>query len=223
MKIIFSSKQISDLNGESILKDKTLSQLKRVTDILVIDDDVFTFLDVLKKHEFNIDHKPDIQSLKDVEAYDIILCDIRGVGKFLGSKYEGAYLIKQIKEKYPNKIVISYTANDYDPSFQEYLKYADAIMPKGSALEDWAALLERILRENADPVKQWSRTREALLNANVPTAIVAEYEVKYVKAIQSGSFESIKKTFDKPNKVGAEIMFALVNSIIDKMLKKNEG
>ena len=97
---------------------------------MVIDDDEFIYLDPLRKSEYRIEHRRDIQSLKDVAEYDVILCDIRGVGKFLNSQFEGAYLVKQIKEKYPNKIVISYTANSYDPKFQEYLSYADATVAK---------------------------------------------------------------------------------------------
>ena len=88
--------QISDLNGEQILKDITLSKLKRNVDILIIDDEDFPLLDELKRHEFNIEYKNDISSLKDVEPYAIILCDVRGVGKFLGSVEEGAYLVSSI-------------------------------------------------------------------------------------------------------------------------------
>ena len=37
--------QISDLNGEQILKKITLSKLKREVDILIIDDEDFPLLD----------------------------------------------------------------------------------------------------------------------------------------------------------------------------------
>lgn len=220
MCIYFIFREISNLNGDAIMNEISLSQIKKMTDILVIDDDSFTYLDALKSHEFNIDYKTDLQSLKDVEAYDIILCDVRGVGKFLGSEYEGAYLVKQIKEKYPNKTVISYTANNYDPGFQYFLEYADAIMPKGSSLEDWSALLDEKLRERANPVQQWERTRKELLDAGVSTIKVAKMEDQYVKAIQNKSFESIKKLYENQNTKEAEIMKALLSSAVATILKK---
>ena len=148
------------------------------------------------------------------------MCDIRGVGKFLNSQYEGAYLVKKIKEKYPNKIVISYTANDYTPDYQQYLQYADAIIPKGTSLEDWDSLLTQKLRELADPVKMWEKTRNALLEVKVPTITVAEYEAQYVKAVQNNNFESIRKLFSGQQKIGAEIMLSLLTSVVVKLIKE---
>ena len=213
MCIYYIPRKLSDLNGEPILREITLSQLKRNTEILVIDDDEFVYLESLKKIEYHIEHRTDIQGLKDVAEYDIILCDIRGVGKFLRSPYEGAYLVKQIKEKYPNKIVISYTANDYDPKFQEYLAYADATIPKGTALEDWDAMLTQMLNELVDPVKQWEKARNALLAAGVSTVMVAQYESQYVKAVKNGDYNSLKDVYINSKKPGKDIMISLLSMI----------
>lgn len=213
MCIYYIPRKLSDLNGEPILREITLSQLKRNTEILVIDDDEFVYLESLKKIEYHIEHRTDIQGLKDVAEYDIILCDIRGVGKLLRSPYEGAYLVKQIKEKYPNKIVISYTANDYDPKFQEYLAYADATIPKGTALEDWDAMLTKMLNELVDPVKQWEKARNALLAAGVSTVMVAQYESQYVKAVKNGDYKSLKDVYVNSKKPGKDIMISLLSMI----------
>lgn len=211
---------IFELNGDSILKEKSLSTIKKLTEILVIDDKDFVFLDALRKHEFSIQQKYDLTHLSDASEYDIILCDIRGVGKFLESDYEGANLIKAIKTKYPNKIILAYTANDYDASFQKYLDYADGIVPKGTyGLDDWVSLLEETLNDCADPIKQWERTRKLLLKANVSTIDVAKYESQYVKAIRNESFESFKKLFGKKKHVGDSIMIELVSSVIAKIIK----
>ena len=212
--------KLSELNGDSILKEKNLSAIKKLTDILVIDDKDFTFLEALRKYEFCIQQKYDLTHLSDVEAYDIILCDIRGVGKFLESDFEGANLIKELKTKYPNKTILAYTANEYDANFQKYLDYADGIIPKGSyGLEDWVSLLNDTLEQCANPVAQWERTRKMLLKANVSTIDVAKYESQYVKAIKSGSFESFTKLYGNTNKIGANIMIDLTSSIIAKLLK----
>ena len=56
----------------------------------------------------------------------------RGVGKFLGTDFEGAYLIKQLKVKYPDKTIIAYTANPYEATFEQFLDYAVQTIPKGA-------------------------------------------------------------------------------------------
>ena len=43
MKLCLIRNEIADLNAEPVLKNYSLSQLKRVTDILIIDDDPFTY------------------------------------------------------------------------------------------------------------------------------------------------------------------------------------
>lgn len=193
--------QISDLNGEQILKEITLSKLKREVDILIIDDEDFPLLDDLEKHEFNIEYKQDITTLKDVEPYPIVLCDIHGVGKFLGSDKEGAYLVSQIKEKYPSKIVISYTADTTAPSVQKYLHYADNVMSKGTSIEDWAELLTESVKKIANPVHVWKKLQTDLLKENVSTRDIAFLEDRFVKSIKTGKYESLKKLNSDNNAV----------------------
>lgn len=212
--------KLSELKGESILNGTNISTLKKEIEILVIDDNEFPFLTVLQQYEFNIKQKNDLTHLSDVAEFDIILCDIRGVGKFLESNFEGANLIKELKTKYPSKIIIAYTANDYDATFQQYLNFADSIVPKGSfSVEDWVSLLTKTLYECVDPSIQWKRTRTALLNAGVSTVEVAKYESQYVKAVKSGSFESINKLYGKKNNEAAKIMVELASSILAKLIR----
>lgn len=207
-------KKISELNGVSVLKGVSLSDLKRKFEILIIDDEEFSFLDALRKHEYNITQKRDLTDLKDAEAYEIILCDIRGVGKFLQTDYDGAYLIKQLKTKYPDKTIIAYTANSYDASFEEYLGYAIQTVPKGTyALEDWTALLDQLLNDIIDPVKIWEKTRKKLLDAGVSTVEVAKYESKFVSAVKSGKLEKWQKTCESETGKGVEIILSMLKAI----------
>ncbi|MBQ4631161.1 MAG: hypothetical protein IJB70_09285 [Clostridia bacterium] len=221
MYVYYIPHRLCELNGVNILKEQNLSTLKKMTSILVIDDRDFTYLEPLKQYEYNISQKNDLNMLTDVEAFDVILCDIRGVGKFLESTFEGANLIKQLKKKYPNKTIIAYTANDYDASFQEYLVYADEIVPKGGYdIEDWDSLLTRILKECANPTTQWKKTRKALEEADVQTVDIAKYESDYVKAVKSGKFDSIRKLYCNSDKKGSQIMIELLSSIAVKLLTK---
>ena len=207
-------KKVSDLNGVSVLKGITLSELKKKFEILIIDDEEFSFLDALRKHEYNITQKRDLTDLKDAEAYQIILCDIRGVGKFLETEYDGAYLIKQLKMKYPDKTIIAYTATPYDPSFEKFLGYAIKTVPKGTyGLDDWTALLDQLLNDVIDPVKIWEKTRRQLLEAGVSTIDVAKYESKFVSAVKKGKLEKWQKSCESKSGEGIQIVLAMLKAI----------
>ena len=123
---MFFKKEISELSGYYSL-DK-LNSKRQTTKILIIDDEAFTFLEALRKLQFNIEYKQDIDTLSDISGYNIILSDIRGVGRKFSKQFGGAFLIHEIKKNYPEKIGIIYTANDYDPSFQQFFRKADFII-----------------------------------------------------------------------------------------------
>ena len=214
-------KKIAELNGEAILKEISITDLKKMAEIIVIDDHEFDYLHDLQKYDFNIRQKNDLTDLSDVEVYSIILCDIRGVGKFLKSKYDGANLIKQLRSKYPNKIILAYTAEPYEADFEQFLSSADEVIAKGTyTIELWAALLEKYIKVLADPVKQWERTRKKLFDAGVSTVDVAKYESEYVKAVKRGSFESFKKLYGNKSHPGSSIMMELVSSVLAKLISK---
>lgn len=209
---------LNNLNPNTAIT--SIADLKNKIQILVIDDRDFSFLDSLINREFRIRQRKDIDDINDVVSFDIILCDIRGVGKFLNSQYEGANLIKEIKTQHPNKYVIAYTANDYDARFENYLNYADKVFAKGMlGPEDWASMLEEALKSQASPANLWKKTRKALLDAGVPTITVAKYESAYVQSLNNGDYESFDKLCNTRENNGTEILKDMTTSVIAKLLK----
>jgi hypothetical protein len=83
---------IKDLNIPG-LKLKSIE--RKQVPILIIDDEEFEYLDHIKTHRFDVEYFEDIQSIESAENYEIILCDIQGVGKKFKSKFEGAHVIVQ--------------------------------------------------------------------------------------------------------------------------------
>ena len=100
--------QLSDLKTYCTFKEDDILKLRRKFEILFIDDDEIAYLENLKSNGFNVTYKTNITNIKDVSAYDIIMCDINGVGESLGK--DGASMAAQIKNAYPNKVIISYSA-----------------------------------------------------------------------------------------------------------------
>lgn len=150
--IFFIKYKLSDLIEVTALQNMTVAELRNKVVILAIDDQDFAAEEYLIKNGFRIDHKKDIDNIRDVEAYAVVLCDIRGVGKSLGSTKEGAFVIKEIKANYPAKQVIAYTGSSYDPAYNEYMNLADAVISKGVSIEDWIALVDEQIQKAVNPI-----------------------------------------------------------------------
>ena len=121
-KVTLTQYTIADLNDYTAFQSLGIADIRRKIDILLIDDEEFLREDSLRKNGFQITHKYDLEDIKDVAQYSVIMCDIRGVGHALGSDKEGAFLIQEIKKMYPGKQV---TNSTYNPDYNGLLSYAD--------------------------------------------------------------------------------------------------
>lgn len=219
-------KEIQDLKLHSVIsKDKGIKELRRSTEILFIDDEKLDIIKSLGNYKYNITHKEDIDSINDAYAYDIILCDVRGVGKKFSDEFEGAFLIREIKANYPNKIVIAYTGSTYDPSYNEYLKEADQIMTKGKRIDEWVETLDGVISKAVNPAYQWKKTRDKLLANDIRISMIATLENEYVKSIENSNFESfeklVKEVKEKNNDNNlSSILDSLISSLIVKIIKE---
>ena len=217
---------IDNLPPRTIVDVKKIPEMRRNTNILVIDDSGFVLIEALRKYGYQVNEKKDLDSVNDVAAYDIILCDIRGVGKFLNSKYEGAKLIQEIKLKYPSKKVIAYTAEDFSPSYSNLIDFADKKVEKGTSVDDWTSLLDDSVKDKYDLKKQWLMTRDALIKESIPIRLVAEYESEYVNAISKGSIDKLIQRYTVNQSNGFAVMIELLkltNNVLSLILKFNGG
>ena len=196
----FFYKTIEQLNGVNILYDISQQKLRENVSIVIIDDDVFPLQGVLEKLGFRFTKKngtsEDI-NINDYLRYDLILCDIAGIATALNSKYQGAFLAHQIKKAFPEKIVISYTSNSYNPDVYRYQSSLDGIVSKSVGIEEWTSILDEKIRILVDPKEQWIRYRDRLLQEGVDIRLIARMESDYVKAVLNRDFTSFKKIYEK--------------------------
>ena len=218
-EICFIKYRIDDLKLSESVKDEKMLDLRRRIDILVIDDENFMPSNFLINNNFRLTYKKDVDNVRDVSEYPIILCDIRGVGKRLSDSYEGAFLIKEIKKNYPTKRVIAYTASQYDATYNQYFEYADEVVQKGLALEDWLKLLDEQIEKIIDPIFQWNNLREKLLSKQVATIEVARLESQFVDSYKKKKFDSFEETANKMNSDVKGIILEFLSSAAVKMIK----
>ncbi len=184
--------KISDLTEKSILQlPNNMGVLRKHVNILVIDDNDFSAEQYLKANGYQIDHKNDIESIKEVEPYEIIMCDISGVGKKLGYEKEGAFIIREIHSNYPNKQIIAYTSFTYNADYNQFFSLADFVASKDLAIDDWIDVLDDQVKSAIDPVYQWKKIRNHLLDNDISTLTIAKIEDKYVQSVDEKNFNSL--------------------------------
>jgi len=190
-------KQIAHLK---VIPRPPLGTLRARVPIVVIDDQGFAYLDVLRNHGFSIQLLNDITDIKAVESYPIVVCDVRGVGKSFGSTFEGAHVISEIKKHYPNKILIVYTGQRFDASFNQYFALCDSSIKKDAESEQWVEVLDNAIAAFVDPIAEWKKLRDYLIDLDVPTIRIAELEDSYVSAVleKRTPFQNEKKLIDLP-------------------------
>ena len=180
MYIFGKPKGIKDLNIPSLKLNKI--ERKQIP-ILVIDDEDFEYLDHIKNHRFDVEYFPDIQTIESASSYEIILCDIQGVGKKFKSKYEGAHVIQELRKKFPFKTIIAYTGYTHDPTYNRFFALADFSVKKDIDGDEWIDKLDEAISIATDPKKRWMKMRDFLLENEVPLFDIMKLEDEFVKAI----------------------------------------
>lgn len=211
--------KISDLSESSALKmPNSIAEFRKNVNILVIDDNDFMPEQHLKANGYQIHHKTDIDTIKDVEPYDIILCDISGVGKKLGFTKEGAFIIREIHKNYPNKRIIAYTSFTYNPELNTYFSMADFVASKDFGIDDWIDVLDEQVQNAIDPVKQWVKLRDYLMEHSISTLTIAKIEDKYVSAVKSRNFDKFKDYLSGKDSTMRSIATDFMTSLCAKII-----
>lgn len=146
MKLLFWKKP------KARLKEKNQDEIKAICKILFIDDKSFPLVDILKSEGWkHVTRIKDVDALEqpEVKEANIIIVDIQGVGKKLKFKDEGLGLIIALKEKFPGKKVIVYSAEDQGKiqAFHPGIDKADKRLSKNSDPYEFQVVIENFSNE----------------------------------------------------------------------------
>ena len=151
--------------------------------IAIIDDQVFPLHDSLRKHGFTLTKFTDIQDINELKSFEIIICDIRGVGQSFQSKYEGAHIVKEIHRKFPNKYLIVFSGSTFNVEYNKFFNLSDKTVKKGTDLSEWVVILDNAIKELINPYKQWEKTRLFLQENEIDSKLLLKFEQAYIKSI----------------------------------------
>ncbi|WP_017222067.1 response regulator transcription factor [Moritella dasanensis] len=142
---IASKAEFVKANVKPVVK-KTLDDFKNETRILFIDDDMrFKVSKILIRsgwvHTKLIKDCDTLDELDVINA-SILFIDVQGVGLSMGFNDEGLGLALAIKEKYPLKKVVIYSAETQGNRFHRALREADSFLAKNADPYEFQRLVE---------------------------------------------------------------------------------
>jgi PleD family two-component response regulator len=136
-------------NSSSKINQEKPNETKRKEDykILFIDDNHsdFKMVSILKKAGWiNTKAIKDLSDLDDIKAREasIIFVDINGVGTHIFED-QGLGLAAALKDKYPHKTIIIYSAEPTGDRFNKKLKKVDDSLPKNAEPYEFISLIEQ--------------------------------------------------------------------------------
>ncbi len=204
---------ISDLTSAISFKDP----VRKNFSIAVIDDDLdYPIKDLLQNLDFVITKFDDIKSINEIQGFDIVVCDIRGVGKSFDSKYGGGYVVKEISDKYPQKYIIICSGSMFKIDFAEYFKIADKYIKKDADLSEWSMVLYNAILELSSPINYWERTRLNFKRRNLDSRIINRIEQEYIRSVIKKDTKYLHKIImkNKSNLSNEYVAFA-VNTLLN--------
>lgn len=194
--------------------ESRINEKRKSFKILAIDDEEFTYLENLERHQFNITHVKDITAIAGVEPFQIILCDLVGVGKKLNPVLQGAHLIGEIKKNYPEKVAIAYTGGPNTDLMVSSLKVADSYIKKDASIDEWCNILDNSILQLANPVSVWKKYRVRLLDAGITPTELIYLENDFVTSFETGpnAFKGALQRRSESLGLGNEVK-TLINSL----------
>ena len=205
---IFRRKNQSRSSGNTainIVKEKSIEKLRERVKILLVDDEEYEIIDILKTRGYDIYYKSDINYLIETEPFDIILLDIKGIAKMFGSPKQGFGFAINVKNKYPQKVVVSFSGTS-DIRINEELHKIDGFIMKDTDVDTWCNRLDKYIKDYCDPNYQWNAIANKLKKDGVNEDVINELKDEFISSFENNSFDSFSSKFMENVKNAKELM-----------------
>lgn len=163
----------------NLIYDNNIHNLRQKVRILIVDDEHFDIIDLLRERKYDIYYIKDITYAIEAEPFDIVIIDILGIGKAIGSGMEGFAVAKEIKKRFPAKQVWCYSGSVIKQEISAQLQEIDGYIPKDTELDKWVEKLDSIISRYCSKEYQEDVLREQLKKCGVDhkdiEKIICEY------------------------------------------------
>ena len=175
-----------DMYTIGMLKEKKISSDIHIDrsnlKICVLDDEGFDINKIYALGYKQVERKLRFENIEDYEKYDIILCDIEGIGNEFDPTHQGLAVAEQIKDQYPEKIVLIYSGKNVE-AYGELPPNIDGALNKVESTTELVKSIEKYYKESMDPYIVWEKTRQRMLDSGISTKTVAVIEDRFCKSI----------------------------------------
>lgn len=175
----------------NLIYDRNIHTLRSKVKILIVDDEEFVLIDILKERKYDIYWKKDITYAVEAEPFDIVVIDIIGIAKTLGSGMGGFTIAKEIKTRYPSKQVWCYSGSVIKPEISEKLKEIDGYISKDTDLDKWAEKLDGIINRYCSKEYQEEVLTGQLRKLQISEGEISQILEEYKKGVESKNFNGI--------------------------------
>lgn len=172
---------INELDSMTFSYKKDLRERIR---FLIIDDEPFVYLEKLRNAKFNVTQIPDITDLHAIAEYNVVICDINGVGNTFSSEYGGAFVLSQMKQLYPDKQYAYYSGKPIYTTRMMALLGNITSITKDAEIDQWTSYFDKFIENSANPRFAWKQMKELCVANDVATFSIARMEDEYVRVIK---------------------------------------
>lgn len=177
---------------EELPFNRSSSELKKKTKIVVIDDEEDSFpYKLLQDDGYTIEwwDKVDSQKLHRLESgdFDIIILDILGVADKELSDTDGIGVLKRIKSVNKNQIIVAFSGQSYDLSKTEFWKLADDALSKPVTFIQCKEILDSLIRKHININSYWKAVKDLLVVNKASPATIRKIEKEIYKSLEGNS------------------------------------
>ncbi|MBP2544641.1 response regulator [Acinetobacter guillouiae] len=167
---------------------------QRKLKVAIIDDESFPWVDALESRGAKVTHfndycKPTTQvnqktKIIDFSSFDIIICDVRGVGSTIYPDLDGVGVMEDLRNKYLFHVIIAYTGNP--GAISSKLKKNDCldmIFVKDWALEDFLLNYDKLAEVFKYPAARWKFIRKRLSHLDIGEKEIEMFRRSFVEDV----------------------------------------
>lgn len=162
--------------------------------VVIIDDTPFPWKDAIESRGCSVTYHTDYtkpisqanQKLKihDLSSYDIIICDIHGVGGGIYPGAEGLEVIEDIRRKNPLHVIAAYTGNPgVIYSRMKHQNALDMVFSKDWEIDDFLLNFDELIKIFNTPQQRWKFIRERLSYLDVGEQNIEKIRKKFVEDV----------------------------------------
>lgn len=168
-----------DLNVSDILG------CQRIYSVAIIDDNPFPWIDALEHRKSKVKYFPDFVKQQkrdtkrpreiDFSSYDIVLCDIHGVGQTVYPGIDGIGVIEELRKNNPLQMIVAYTG---DPGilYKKLKKQStvDFVFCRDWEIDDFLLNFQECCKAFEAPDARWKFIKNRLEHLEVDDATIAK-------------------------------------------------